>query len=127
MRDVADAQLAAMITPEAAGKRFVLAIEHASMLDIATILRDKFADRGFKVPTRKVPGWLLKLVSVWDKTAKLAVPELGKRQDVSHQRATELLGWHPRPLDEMVTSMGESMIQHGVVRGKGQRSVTATS
>jgi len=127
VRDVAEAQVAAMTTPEAAGKRFVLAIEHASMVDIATVLRDKFNGRGFKVPTRKVPGWLLKLVSMWDKTARLAVQELGKRQDVSHERATRILGWHPRPLDEMVTSMGESMIQYGVVQPRGQRKVTATS
>lgn len=127
VRDVADAEVAAMTAPEAAGKRFVLAIEHASLLDIATVLRDNFSGRGFKVPTRKVPGWLLKLVSVWDKTAKLAVQELGKRQDVSHERATRILGWQPRPLDEMVTSMGESMIEYGVVAPRGQRKVTATS
>ena len=115
VRDVADAQLAAMTTPAAAGSRFVLAIEHASMRDIATILAARFRDRGYKVPTRKVPGWLLRLVSVWDRTAKLAVQELGKRQDLSNQHAREVLGWHPRPLEEMVTSMGESMIEHGVV------------
>jgi len=115
VRDVADAQLAAMTKADAAGNRFVLAIEHASMRDIATILAERFRDRGYKVPTRKVPGWLLKLVSVWDQTAKLAVQELGKRQDLSNARAREVLGWHPRPLDEMVTAMGESMIEHGIV------------
>lgn len=115
VRDVAAAHLAAMTTPEAAGQRFVVSIEHASMLDIATILADAFGDRGYKVPTRKVPGWLLKVVSLWDKTAKLAVQELGKRQDLSNERARKVLGWQPRPLETMVVDMGESMISEGVV------------
>ena len=115
VRDVADAHVAAITAKDAPGKRFVLAVEHASMLDVATILSDHFKDRGYKPPLRRVPGWLLKLVSLWDQTAGLAVPELGKRQDVSNQRARELLGWEPRKLEEMVVSMGESMIEDGVV------------
>ncbi len=115
VRDVASAHLAAMVTPEAAGQRFVVAIEHASMLDIATILSRKFGDRGYKVPTRRVPDWLLRLVSTWDRTARLAVQELGKRQDVSTARAREVLGFQPRSLEQMVVQMAESMIEHGVV------------
>lgn len=113
VRDVADAQLSAMTAAGAAGKRFILAIEHASMLDMAQVLKRRFPDR--KIPTRKVPGWLLRTVSLWDKTARLAVPELGKRQNVSSQRARDVLGWTSHSLDEMVTAMAESMITHGVV------------
>lgn len=115
VRDVAAAHLAAMTTPAANGQRFIVAVEHASMLDVAAILTDKFGERGYRPPTRRVPGWLLKLVSIWDRTAALAVQELGKRQDVSSQRARDVLGWKPRPLEEMVTDMGESMIRCGVV------------
>jgi nucleoside-diphosphate-sugar epimerase len=115
VRDVARAHRIAMVTPEAAGQRFVLATEHASMLDIAAILSRRFADRGYKVPTRRVPDWLLRLVSIWDRTARLAVQELGKRQDVSTARAREVLGFQPRTLEQTVVDMAESMIQHRVV------------
>jgi|JI10StandDraft_1071094.scaffolds.fasta_scaffold96592_1 dihydroflavonol-4-reductase len=115
VRDVAAAELAAMTTPGAAGQRFILAIEHAGMRDIAAILDRTFRPRGYRVPTRKVPGWVLRLVSTWDKTARLAVQELGKRQDLSNQRAREVLGWRPRSLEDMVVAMGESMIAHQVV------------
>ena len=104
-----------MTTPAAAGQRFVLAIEHASMLDVAKILARHFGPLGYKVPTRKIPGWLLKTVSLWDKTAKLTVQELGKRQDVSSAKAKDILGWTTHSLDEMVIAMGESMIEHGLV------------
>ncbi|MBE7450941.1 MAG: NAD-dependent epimerase/dehydratase family protein [Kofleriaceae bacterium] len=115
VRDVAAAHLAAMTTPAAAGQRFIVAIEHASMLDIARILDAELGSRGFRVPTRRVPGWVLRLVSLWDRTARLAVQELGKRQDLSSARAREVLGWQPRSLREMVIDMAESMIAHGVV------------
>ncbi len=115
VRDVARAHRIAMVTPEAAGQRFVVATEHASMLDIATILSRKFGDRGYKVPTRRVPDWLLRLVSIWDRTARLAVQELGKRQDVSTARAREVLGFQPRSLEQTIVDMAESMIEHRVV------------
>lgn len=114
VRDVADAHVAAMTAPGAAGQRFIVAIEHASMRDIAAILHAKLKDRGYKIPMRRVPGWVLKLVSLWDRTARLAVQELGKRQDLSTARARAVLGFAPRSLEQMVTDMAESMIAHGV-------------
>jgi dihydroflavonol-4-reductase len=58
---------------------------------------------------------VLRAVALFDKTARLAVHELGKRQDVSNQRARDILGWQPRGLEEMVRDMGNSLIEHGVV------------
>lgn len=115
VRDVAAAHVAALTAEDAAGKRFICAIEHASMRDVADVLRDHFADRGYKIPSRRLPGWVLRVASLFDKTARLAVPELGKRQDVSNKRAREILGWQPHSLEEMVVAMGESMIERGVV------------
>ncbi len=116
VRDVATAHLAAMTTPAAAGQRFIVAIEHASFRDVADVLARHFGPKGFKIPTRRVPGWVLKTVSLWDKTARLAVQELNKRQDLSSARAREVLGWKPHTLDEMVVAAGESMVQYGVIK-----------
>lgn len=115
VRDVADAHLAAMTTPAAAGKRFIVALEHASLRDIALILDRRYRGRGYRIRTNPMPGWLLRVVSVWDRTARLAVHDLGKRQDVSCRRARQVLGWRPRPLEEMIVAMADSMIVHGVV------------
>ena len=115
VRDVAAAHVAALTAAGAPDQRFIAAIEHASMLDVATILAQRYGSRGYRVPTRKIPGWLMKVVSLWDKTARLAVQELGLRQDLSNQRAKDVLGWKPRGLTEMVTAMADSMIARGVV------------
>jgi nucleoside-diphosphate-sugar epimerase len=115
VRDVADAHLAAMTTAEAAGKRFVCAVEHAWIHDIASILAERYRDRGYKVPTRKLPGFLLRVSALFDKTLRLVTPDLGKREDLSNARIKQVLGWQPRALPEMVTAMADSMIEYGVV------------
>ena len=115
VRDVAAAHVAAMETPEAAGERFLCAIEHASMRDIAAILDRHFSDRGYKIPTGKLPGWVMRLLAIFDKTARLALNDLGVRQNIDNSKIKRVLGWRPRGLEEMVVAMGESLIEHGVV------------
>jgi len=102
-------------TPEAVGKRFCCAIEHAWMSEVAAILDKHFAERGYKIPTRKLPDFLVRIFALFDKPTRIVVNDLGKRQDISNARIKELLGWQPRSLAEMVVSMGESMIEQGVV------------
>ena len=115
VRDVAAAHIAAMTAQDAAGERFVCAIEHASMQQIADILRSHFADRGYRIPSLRLPRWLVRLAAVFDPTTRLALVDLGQKQHVDSTRAREVLAWQPRSLEDMVVSMGESMIQHGVV------------
>jgi len=115
VRDVADAHVSAMISKDAPGKRFVCAIEHASMRDVATILQQNFSARGYRVPTRRLPNWMMKAVSIFDRTVRLALPDLGQRQELSNRRIVETLNWRPRSLREMVVDMGESLIEQGVV------------
>ncbi len=115
VRDVADAHLAAMTHPDAAGQRFIVASEHTAMTEIARILAAHFGPRGFKVPTRRLPGWLLRVVALWDPAAALTVRELGLRQDVSSEKARAVLGWRSRSVERMAVDMGESMIRCGAV------------
>ena len=115
VRDVADAHIAAMTNPDANGKRFIVANAQASMVDVAQILNDNFASRGYKVPLRPLPNWLVRVAAIFDKTTRLALQELGHRRLVSNARAEQVLAWKPRTLEEMVVSMGESLIEHGVV------------
>jgi len=114
VRDVADAHLRAMDVPEAAGQRFILAIEHAWFGEIADILDEHLRERGYRIPTRRLPGFVLRVAALFDKTTRLVVPEIGLRMDVSNERAKRVLGWQPRSLRTMVTDMADSMIEFGV-------------
>ena len=115
VRDVADAHIAAMTVKEAAGQRFICALEHAWIRDIAVILAEKYKRRGYRVPTARLPGFLLRVSALFDKTLRLVVPDLGRKENVTCARAKKVLGFAPRSLEEMVVAMADSMIEYGVV------------
>jgi dihydroflavonol-4-reductase len=96
VRDVARAQVLAMTTPDAAGKRFILSGEELWYLDIARMLKEA----GYEVTTRKIPSWFVRIVALFDPTVRLAVPMLGKPVRYSTKRARSVLGWSTRPFKE---------------------------
>lgn len=118
VRDVAAAHVAAMTSPAASGQRFLCAIENHSLREIARILADHLGPNGFKIPTGNLPGGVMRVVALWDKTARLALNDLGVHQDVDSSKIRDVLAWQPRGLEEMVTSMADSMIEYGVVTAK---------
>ncbi len=123
VRDVALAHRLAMEVPEAAGKRFITAGDHMWMQDIGKILAEHYNPKGFRVPTGQLPYWLMWLAARFDKTVRMALPYVGKRENVSAARIRETLGWQPRDPRESFIDMAESMIELGVVKKpKGFRS-----
>lgn len=115
VRDVAAAHIAAMLTPEAAGQRFCCSAQTCWTQEVALILERHFASRGYRIPTREVPDFVLRLVAVFDKTVRLTVDSLGKEDTVSTAYIEKTLNWHPRSLEETVVEMAESMIREGMV------------
>jgi nucleoside-diphosphate-sugar epimerase len=115
VRDVADLHIRAMTDPKAAGERFVAAANYAWMADIAAILRAELGPAAAKVPTRKVPDLVLRIVGLFDKELGSVVPSLGHKHDNSSAKAQSLLGWKPRPLQETVLDCARSLIAEGVV------------
>ena len=68
-----------------------------------------------QIPTRPLPDFLVRIVALFDKTARVALGDLGQYQTISTERIRRVLGWKPRSLEEMIVATGESLIEHGVV------------
>jgi len=115
VRDVADLHLRAMTSPEAAGQRFIAAGQFAWMGDIADILRAKLGPAAAKVPTGKVPDFVLRLVALVDRDLGAVTPSLGKKHDYTTAKAQSVLGWKARPLEETIVDCARSLIAAGVV------------
>ena len=115
VRDVADLHIRAMTHPEAAGERFVAAANFAWMGDLAHLMRAKLGDGAGKVPTRKVPDFVIRLAGFFDKELGSVTPNLGHKHDYSSAKAQRLLGWRPRPLEDTVLDTARSLIAAGVV------------
>jgi len=115
VRDVAAAHTAAMTAPGAAGQRFCCAIEFGWIDEVGEILAKRFGPDGWRIPTRKLPNFIVRIVAMFDPTVKTVVSDLGRVRNVSNDRIRRVLNWQPHSLEEMVVSMGETMIQQGIV------------
>jgi len=122
VRDVASAHIAAMTTPGAAGQRFCCATEFSWIDEVADILAKRFGPEGWKVPTRKLPNFMVRVVAMFDPTVKSVVSDLGRVRRVSSEKIRSVLGWQPHSLEEMTVSMGETMIERGIVSRKPSQS-----
>jgi dihydroflavonol-4-reductase len=115
VRDVADLHIRAMTAPEAAGQRFICAGDFAWMEEVASMLRARLGEAARKVPTRKVPDLVLRLVALFDKEVASVAPRLGEKRTFVSAKAQKLLGWRPRPLEETVLDCARSLIASGAV------------
>lgn len=127
VRDLAVAHRLALETPEAAGNRYICAGEHLGMADIARILAEEFGPRGFRVPTRQLPDWVVRSVALFDKGVRLTIPMLGRTERFSAEKAGRELGWSMRPVRETVLDTAESLLQHGIVAGPAKRKTASSA
>jgi nucleoside-diphosphate-sugar epimerase len=99
VRDVAALHVAAMTTPEAAGKRYLALADGPTMTfkDVAEVLRARLGDAAAQVSVEEVPG---------DDPAPLVI---------HNDRAKRELGFRPRPVGETIVETAESLRELGLV------------
>jgi dihydroflavonol-4-reductase len=107
--------LKAMTAPQAAGQRFIAASDWAWMADLAALLKAKLGPDGAKVPTRKVPDFVLRLAALFDKDIGAVVGGLGKRHEASSAKAQKMLGWTPRSAEVAALDCARSLVASGLV------------
>jgi dihydroflavonol-4-reductase len=114
-RDVADLHVRAMTDPKAAGERFIAASQYAWFSDMAEILRARLGEAASKVPTRRVPDFLVRLSALFDRQLAGVTYNLGKKHDYSSAKAQSVLGWKPRPIEDTIIETAKSLIAAGAV------------
>ena len=99
VRDVADAHQAAMATPVAAGKRYLLLADGptTTFLEVAQVLRANLGALAERVPTEEAPG---------DELPPLII---------HNERAKAELGFAPRPAETTIVETAESMRDLGML------------
>jgi dihydroflavonol-4-reductase len=114
-RDVADLHIRAMTAPQAAGQRFIAAGQYAWMADLAALLKARLGPEAAKVPTRKVPDFVLRIAGLFDKDLASVTGGLGRKHDYTSAKAQDLLGWRPRPMEDTVLDCARSLVANGLV------------
>jgi dihydroflavonol-4-reductase len=116
VRDVADAHVKALTHPGIDGERFLVAGPFMWLEDIARILKARLGPRARRVPTRKLPDFLVKLSALFDPTIRMVIPELGRARAVNSGHVAAVLGVHLRPLEDTITETAESLLAAGIVK-----------
>ncbi len=116
VRDVADLHVRALEAPNMAGERFIAAGAYLKMIAIARILKERLGREARKVPARRLPDFLVRIVALFDPVVKQVVNDLGnvRRMDASHARA--VLGWSARPAQDSIIDTARSLLDLGIVR-----------
>lgn len=116
-RDVADLHVKAMTDPAARGERFLATGgDFLSAVQAAQILKQGAGRAARKVPTRVLPNWLVRVVALFDPTARAMLPELGKHKNGSNEKARRLLGWAPRSPREAILATAQSLSELGLLK-----------
>lgn len=121
-RDLAVGHRLAMEVPSAAGNRYIMAGDELWIRDLARILATEFNDRGFRVPTATVPDWLIRLIARFDRSLRVVVDFLGRRELLSSAKARRELGWTTRPVRQTIMDTATSLVEHGVVTARTRRT-----
>ena len=109
VRDLADLEVRAMTAPQASGQRYIGSGPFIPISEIAKVLKERLGDKAKKVPTRKLPDWVVRLVGLFDSEVRGQLFELGKVRRPSSAKAEKDFGWSSRPWEETIVDTVTSL------------------
>ncbi len=115
VRDIADLHVRALRSPHAAGQRFIGAGAFYWLQDVGRALRERTPDLAGRVPTRNLPGLLVRLSAMRNPALRARIYELNKLRSVSAEKATRELGWTPRANDDSIADTARSLSAAGLL------------
>ena len=116
VRDIGKMHRLALETSEPSGGRYVGVSESAWFVDMTRAIKAKLnkADTK-KVPTMQLPNIVIRIIALFDKSARSIVPELGRQLEVDNSRTRKALGMDFITVSESAPAMARSLIETGVV------------
>ena len=116
VRDVADLHYRALTAQSIHDERYACSGPFLKMIDVANVLTTNLGDKAKKVPTRKMPDWLLKLFALVRPELKQLVAEFGNVRGGDSSHAMQTLGWTMRTPEEAILATAHSLIERGIVK-----------
>ncbi len=118
VRDVARLHVLALEAPAATirGERFIACAGFVWASEVAAVLRAALGDKGRKVPTRDMPGWLGAVLALFMPEMKQLRSETGKTRRVSGAHAHDVLGIDYITPQQSTIDTARSLIDQGIVK-----------
>jgi dihydroflavonol-4-reductase len=116
VRSIASLLILAMEQPQAASQRYIGSAGFLTFSDIAKILKKAYPK--MKIPSRKLPNFMVRILSLFDPTLKPVLLDLGTERKMNHSKSVNELGWKPIKPEEAVLSSAASILQLAIVKQK---------
>lgn len=116
VRDVADMHVRVLETAGMKDERFVCSGPFLWMRDVARILKDELGPEARKVPTRPLPGWVVRIAALFNPAVRQVISELDHKREMDAGHARAVLGWEARPVRETIVDTARSLIDFGIVK-----------
>ena len=71
---------------------------------------DDLGERARKVPTRDLPDFMVRFLSLFIPQLRMLTPDLGRKNSLTAEKARRVLGFSPRPATTTVVDCAESLV-----------------
>jgi hypothetical protein len=85
------------------------------MVEVARAIHEALGPDGRKAPRFELPDWLIRLVAVFDASARLALTELGREVRVDNSLTRKTLGMEFIPAREAAVALARSLVDQKLV------------
>lgn len=115
VRDVARVHVAALTDADVAGRRVPTAFESVDIHGLGQVLASAYPALRTKVPARRAPRWLVRVLALWDGDARANLHELGYHPTIDDADARRLLGRDPITVAAAASAMAQSLMERSLV------------
>lgn len=115
VRDLADLHVRALTAPGIAGERLIASGRFMWLIDVAKLLKARLGARGRKVPARRLPDFVVRIVARFDPLVRSIVGELGRTRATDPAHTKMVMGWETRDEADSLVDCANSLIDHGIV------------
>ncbi len=118
VRDVARAHVLAIEAPaeKVRGERFPTATRFLWLSEFAAILRSRTPELAARVPTRRMPDWVVKALALAVPAMKQVRGELRNVREVSGKHTEEVLGFTFIDLEQTLEDTARSLAAHNLLK-----------
>ena len=116
VRSIASLLILAMEQPQAGNQRYIGSSGFITFTEIAGILKKAYPK--MKIPSLKLPNFMVHILSLFDATLKPILLDLGTERKMNNSKAINDLGWKPIKPEVAVLSCAASILQLGIVKQK---------
>ena len=115
VRDVIELHFKALESETAIGQRYAAVSESIWFKEIAQFVLDAQPSYNKKVKAKELPNWFIKIFSLFEKSTRMIIPELGFKANISNEKAKQQLGFAPRTAKEAVMATANALVEMKLV------------